>query len=155
MERKWGSHWKPLEQTYGIVTRRTTHHDMVDVQPWARTYGKSVTRKPYFHQQSHSSCFLVIELYFNRNRTDNRYFHSIRGYGASRKFHGGSLRPWWVQTHMMLCCSFSCIARLFYIYQTCIFCNFHEIHFGTIENSLLQKCVSVNKIIMRLVKLCM
>jgi hypothetical protein len=37
----------------------------------------------------------------------------------------------------MLCCYFSCIAPLFYIYQTCIFCNSHEIHFGTIENSLL------------------
>jgi hypothetical protein len=38
---------------------------------------------------------------------------------------------------LMLCCYFSCIARLFYIYQRCIFCNSHEIHFGTIENSLL------------------
>ena len=47
----------------------------------------------------------------------------------------------------MLCCYFSCIANLFYIYQTCIFCNFHEIHFGTIGKT--------NKIIMRLVKLCM
>ena len=52
------------------------------------------------------------------------------------------------------CCCFSYIARLFYIYETCIFCNSHEIHFGTIVNSLLQKCVSVNKIMMRLVKLC-
>jgi hypothetical protein len=26
----------------------------------------------------------------------------------------------------MLCCYFSYIAYLFYIYQTCIFCNFHE-----------------------------
>jgi hypothetical protein len=41
----------------------------------------------------------------------------------------------------MLCCYFSCIAYLFYIciyiYQTCIFSNFHEIHFGTTGNSLL------------------
>jgi hypothetical protein len=37
----------------------------------------------------------------------------------------------------MLCCYFSCIAYLFYIYQTCIFCNSHEIHFGTTRNSLL------------------
>jgi hypothetical protein len=37
----------------------------------------------------------------------------------------------------MLCCYFSCIAYLFYIYQTCIFCNPYEIHFGTIEDSLL------------------
>ena len=46
-------------------------------------------------------------------------------------------------------------ALLFYIYQTCIFCNPHKIHFGTIENSFVQKHVSVNKMIMRLVKLCM
>jgi hypothetical protein len=38
---------------------------------------------------------------------------------------------------LMLCCYFFCITRLFYIYQTCIFCNSHEIHFGTIRNSLL------------------
>jgi hypothetical protein len=31
----------------------------------------------------------------------------------------------------MLCCYFFCIAYLFYIYQTCIFYNSHEIHFGT------------------------
>ena len=43
---------------------------------------------------------------------------------------------------------------VFYIYQTCIFCNPHEIHFVTTENSLLQKRVLINKIIMRLVKLC-
>jgi hypothetical protein len=35
------------------------------------------------------------------------------------------------------CCYFSCIAYLFYIYQTCIFCNFYEIHFGTTGNSFL------------------
>jgi hypothetical protein len=55
----------------------------------------------------------------------------------------------------MLCCYVSCIAHLFYIYQTCIFCNSHEIYFGTTGNSLLRKCMSINKIIMRLVKLCM
>jgi hypothetical protein len=37
----------------------------------------------------------------------------------------------------MLCCYFSCIARLFYIYQTCIFYNSHAIHFGTTRDSLL------------------
>jgi hypothetical protein len=37
----------------------------------------------------------------------------------------------------MLCCYFSCIARLFYIYQICIFYNSHDIPFGTTENSLL------------------
>jgi cellulose synthase/poly-beta-1,6-N-acetylglucosamine synthase-like glycosyltransferase len=37
----------------------------------------------------------------------------------------------------MLCCYFSCIVRLFCIYQIYIFCNFHEIHFGTAGNSLL------------------
>ena len=52
-------------------------------------------------------------------------------------------------------CCFFCIAYLFYIYQTCIFCNSHEIHFGTITNSLLWNHVSVNKIIIRLVKLYM
>jgi hypothetical protein len=37
----------------------------------------------------------------------------------------------------ILCFCFSCIAYLFYIYQTCIFCNSHKIHFETTENSLL------------------
>jgi hypothetical protein len=37
----------------------------------------------------------------------------------------------------ILCCYFSYIAYLFYIYQTCIFCNSHEIHLETIGNSLL------------------
>jgi uncharacterized membrane protein len=37
----------------------------------------------------------------------------------------------------MFCCYFSCIACLFYKYQTCIFCNSHEIHFETIGTSLL------------------
>ena len=45
--------------------------------------------------------------------------------------------------------------HVIYIYQTCIFCNPHKIYFGTTENSLLRKHVSVNKIMMRLVKLCM
>jgi hypothetical protein len=31
----------------------------------------------------------------------------------------------------MLCCYFSCIIYIYYIHQTCIFCNSHEIHFGT------------------------
>ena len=43
--------------------------------------------------------------------------------------------------------------HVFYIYQTCIFYNPHEIHFGTTENFLLRKRVTVNKIMMRLVKL--
>jgi hypothetical protein len=37
----------------------------------------------------------------------------------------------------MLCCYFSCIAYIFYIYQTCIVYNFHEIHFGTTWKSHL------------------
>jgi hypothetical protein len=37
----------------------------------------------------------------------------------------------------MLYCYFSCIARILYRCQTCIFCNSHEIHFGTTGNSLL------------------
>jgi hypothetical protein len=59
----------------------------------SRTYGQSMTGKPFFHQPSHSSYFLVIELCFSRNRTDNRSFLSIRGYGASRELHGGALWP--------------------------------------------------------------
>jgi hypothetical protein len=37
----------------------------------------------------------------------------------------------------MLCCYFSCIARILYIYQTCMFSNSHKIYFGTTRNSLL------------------
>jgi hypothetical protein len=43
----------------------------------ARTYGQCVTGKPYFRQLSHSSYFLVIELCFSRNRTDDKSFLSI------------------------------------------------------------------------------
>jgi hypothetical protein len=74
------------------VTERMARRDTVDVWPRARTYGQCVIGKSYFHQPSHSSCFLVIELCFSRNRTDDRSFLSIRGYGASRKLHGGALR---------------------------------------------------------------
>jgi hypothetical protein len=82
-----------LEQMYGLVTRCTAHCDLVDVRPRAWTYSQSVIGKPYFHQSSLSSCFLVIELYFSRNRIDDRYFLSIRGYGALRELYGGALRP--------------------------------------------------------------
>jgi hypothetical protein len=50
-------------------------------------------REPYFHQLSCSSYFLVIELCFSRNRTDDRSFLIIRGYGASKELHGGALWP--------------------------------------------------------------
>jgi hypothetical protein len=43
-------------------------------------------------------------------------------------------------THM-LCCYSSCIAYLFYIYQACIFCNSHKIHFRTIGHSFVKMCV--------------
>jgi hypothetical protein len=49
------------------------------------------------------------------------------------KFYGsGEYKLTW-----MLCCYFSCIAYLFYIYQTCIFYNSHEIHFETTKDSIL------------------
>jgi hypothetical protein len=79
------------EWTYGLMTGRTTRHDTMDVQPRAWMYGQSVTGKPYFHQLSHSSRFLILELCFSRNRTDDRSFLSIRDYGASRELHGGAL----------------------------------------------------------------
>jgi hypothetical protein len=59
------------------------------------------------------------------------------------------------KTHINTCCYFSRIARLFYIYQKCIFCNFHEIHFRTTVNSLLRKHMLINKIMIRLVIPCM
>ena len=138
------------------------YHDQMYGQSWCGGCTASISnvwpecdRGTLFHQPSHSSYFLIVELCFSRNRIDDRFFLSIQGYEASRELHGRALRPWWVQTHMDACCCFSCIACLFYIYQTCKFFNSHDIHFGTTENSFLQKCVSVNKIIMRLVKLCM
>ena len=88
-----------------------------DVRPvmtqW--TYGQSVTEKLYFHQLSHSSCFFIIELCFGRNRTDDRSFLSIQGYGASREVLGGALRPGWVQTHMdaLLLLFLHCISILY------------------------------------------
>jgi hypothetical protein len=67
--------------------------ETVNIRPRAWTYGQSVTWKPYFHHLSHSSYFLVIELYFSRNRTDDKFFLSNRGYRASRKLYGGALLP--------------------------------------------------------------
>ena len=43
--------------------------------------------------------------------------------------------------------------HVYFIYIKHAYFVTQEIHFGTIENSLLQKRVSVNKIMMRLVKL--
>jgi hypothetical protein len=40
-------------------------------------------------------------------------------------------------SHEYFVVTFSYIAYLFYIYQTCIFCNSHEIHFGTTRNFFL------------------
>jgi hypothetical protein len=64
------------ERTYGLVTKRTAS---------SRMYGQCVTGKPYFHQPSHSSGFLLIELCFSKNRTDDRSFLSIRSYEASKE----------------------------------------------------------------------
>jgi hypothetical protein len=62
-----------------------------DVETDVRSRDRTI--KPYFHQPSHSSCFLVIELCFSRNRTNDRSLLSIQGYGASRKLHGEALCP--------------------------------------------------------------
>jgi hypothetical protein len=93
MERKLGSPRKMSERMYGLVTKHMAIRVTVDIRTRARMYDQCVTGKPYFHQPSYSSIFLVIELCFSRNRTDNRSFLSIRGYGASRELHGGALRP--------------------------------------------------------------
>ena len=53
----------------------------VDIQPQARKYGSECDMELYFHQLSQSSYFLVLEL-FSRNRTNDRSFLSIPGYGA-------------------------------------------------------------------------
>ena len=49
-------------------------------------YVQSVIGIPYFHQPSHNSCLLVIELCFSRNRSDDRSFLNIRDYGALRNY---------------------------------------------------------------------
>jgi hypothetical protein len=36
----------------------------VDVRPRARTYDPKCDRELYFHQPSHSSCFLILELFY-------------------------------------------------------------------------------------------
>jgi hypothetical protein len=73
------------DQTYGPKC----HNGRTALSPDVRLV---CDKESYFHQLSHSSCFLVIKLCFSRNRTDNRSFPSIRGYGVSRKLHGGALR---------------------------------------------------------------
>jgi hypothetical protein len=152
-----GADVRSRDRTYSPswLNGRTVRRDSMDIRPWAKMYSQSITGKPYFHQLSHSSCLLVIELCFNRNRTDDKSFLNIRGYGASRELHRGVLRPRWVQTHInALLLLFLHCTYFVYIKHACV-CNSHEIYFGTMGNSFLWKCVSVNKIIMRLVKLCM
>jgi hypothetical protein len=41
---------------------RTAYHDTGDVRPRAQTYGQCMTRKPYFHQLSRSSCFPYVRV---------------------------------------------------------------------------------------------
>jgi hypothetical protein len=99
-------------------------------------YGQSVTGKPYFHQLSHSSCLLVIELCFGRNRTDNRFFSVFK----VMELKGITWRSFIarVSTNSQGCFVVTFPAlHIFCIYQTCMFCNSHEIHFETTSNSLL------------------
>jgi hypothetical protein len=61
---------KTSKQTYGLETGHTARSVMADVRPMC-------DRELYFHQSSYSSYFLIIELCFSRNRTDDRSFLSI------------------------------------------------------------------------------
>jgi hypothetical protein len=66
---------KTLEWTYGLEPGRTV---------------QSVTGNFTFT----SRLIALVSLFykcFSRNRTNNMYFLSIRGYGALRELHGGAL----------------------------------------------------------------
>ena len=135
------------DQMYG-------RRDTMDIWPRARTYSQSVTGKPYFHQSYHSSCFLVIELCFDRNKTDDRSFHSIQGYGASRKYLKELYGPSEYKLTWMLVVAFPAL----HVY----FINIKHAYFVTLMKYIVEllrtlfcKNVSINKIMMRLVKLCM
>jgi hypothetical protein len=106
----------------------------VDVQSHDRTYGQSVTGKPYFHQPSHNSCFLValVELELMICLFSVVEVMEPQGNFMEELYGPGEYKLTW-----MLCCYFSCIARILYRCQPFIFCNSHEIHFGTTGNSLL------------------
>jgi hypothetical protein len=54
---------KTLKQMYGLETRCMVRSITADVQPRARTYGLECDKELYFHQSSHSSYFLVLELF--------------------------------------------------------------------------------------------
>jgi hypothetical protein len=63
------------DQTYGSKCHSERTAPSPNVRPVC-------DKELYFHQPSYSSCFLVIELCFSRNRTDDRSFLSIQGFGA-------------------------------------------------------------------------
>ena len=135
---------------------RTAHRDAVDVWPRAWTYGQSVTRKPYFHQPSHSSCFFVIELCFSRNRTDDRFFSQ-----CSRLWSLKGI-TWRSFTTRVSTNSHECFIVTFPAVHMYFICIKHA-YFATLMKYILEllgtlfckKRVSVNNIIMRLVKLCL
>jgi hypothetical protein len=94
------------------MTRRTARCDLADVRPRAECTAR-VAGKPYFHQPSHSSCFLVcalveIELMiglfsvFEVMEPQENYMEELYG--------PGEYKLTW-----MLCCYFSCSARILYI----------------------------------------
>jgi hypothetical protein len=54
---------KTLKRMYGFETEHTVRSITMDVWPQTWTYGLECDMELYFHQLSHSSCFLVLELF--------------------------------------------------------------------------------------------
>jgi hypothetical protein len=59
---KIGFSMKTSKWTYGLETERTVQSITMDVRPRARTYGSKCDKELYFHQPSHSSCFLIFRV---------------------------------------------------------------------------------------------
>jgi hypothetical protein len=55
---------KTSKRTYGLKIGRTVRSITTNVWPRARTYGLECDKKLYFQQPSHSSCFLILELFY-------------------------------------------------------------------------------------------
>jgi hypothetical protein len=120
------------------LARRTTHRDMVDVRPQALTYDQCVTRKPYFHQLSHSSCFpyfrvILIELGLIESFPQiwrTRTFQNIQRHFSIRvNFNSHNAHCYF----LMHCTSILCIEKTF------IFHNSHSLYLLHMNSVILRK----------------
>jgi hypothetical protein len=83
---------KTSKRTNGLETERTVQSIIVNICPKPRHMVQSVTGNFIF-----TSCLIaLVSLFwscFSINKTNDRSFLNIRGYGTSRELYEGALRP--------------------------------------------------------------